>query len=92
MTIQVQKFGEYLNGRPDGREAALRLRQLLEGVSSAEPIALDFTGVFLLTPSFADELLEPLRQPQYRDRVKFVGQQNAGIKATLETVGLFSPA
>ncbi len=89
MIIHVRKFGEYLNGRPDGREAALRVRHLLQGVSATEPIILDFTGVFLLVPGFADEFLEPLRQPEYRDRVRFEAIGNEGVQSSLDFVGKF---
>lgn len=54
MKIEMKKFGAILNSRPDGREAALGLFQIVNGTEEKEVI-IDFDGVTVLTPSFADE-------------------------------------
>ena len=58
MTIKVKKFGKILNGRPAGREGALILKQMLPEIE--KEIVLDFEGVLVLTPSYADEFLRNL--------------------------------
>lgn len=62
MVIVVNKFGTILNGRPSGREAALVLRQQLASLKDNEELVLDFQGVLVLTPSYADEFLQPVRE------------------------------
>lgn len=54
MKIEMKKFGAILNSRPDGREAAMRLFQIVNGTDEKK-VAIDFDGVQVLTPSFADE-------------------------------------
>lgn len=54
MTVEMKKFGAILNSRPDGREAALRLFQIVNGTDDKK-VVIDLDGVVVLTPSFADE-------------------------------------
>lgn len=84
MTIAMHKFGTILNSRPAGREAFLAFRpQLLHVLKSTEEIILDFQGVQVLTPSFADEFVTPLLE-QYPGRVSFMHTQNITVRKTLE--------
>ena len=55
MIIAMRKFGERLDSRPAGREAWLGFQPVLE--KNANEVVVDFEGVPLLTPSFADEFL-----------------------------------
>ncbi len=68
----MQKFGTVLNGRPTGREALLRLRQIINGSADKENIVLDFSGVEVLTPSYADELLKGLRDHYGKEKIEIV--------------------
>lgn len=61
MVINVKKFGTILNGRPAGRESALILTQMLRDLKEDEEIVFDFSGVKILTPSYADEFLQPIK-------------------------------
>ena len=54
MKIEMKNFGVILNSRPDGREAALRLFQIVNGTEDTK-VTIDLEGVVVLTPSFADE-------------------------------------
>lgn len=86
MKIEMQKFGTILNSRPVGREAFLRVVQIINGSSESEEIVLDFLGVEVLTPSFADEFLHLLRD-KYKDRViKLEGTESATVKETLKSI------
>lgn len=86
MKIEMQKFGIILNSRPAGREAFLRVVQIINGSSKSEEIILDFLGVEVLTPSFADEFLHLLRD-KYKSRViKLENTDSATVKETLKSI------
>ncbi|MBI1812289.1 STAS-like domain-containing protein [Candidatus Peregrinibacteria bacterium] len=90
MTIQVQKFGKVLNARPAGREAFLAIRPSLPSHNvdagsdrgKTEDIIIDFDGVEVLTPSFADEFVTPLTQ-LYPGRISFANTENITVRKTL---------
>lgn len=86
MRIEMQKFGNILNSRPAGREAFLRAVQIINGSPKSEEIIVDFLGVEVLTPSFADEFLRLLRD-KYKGRViKLESTESATVKETLESI------
>lgn len=62
MIIPMSKFGTLLNGRPAAKEVALRIQQMVNGSGKKKGVVLDFSGVEVLTPGFADELLRILRK------------------------------
>lgn len=70
MTVQMLKFNTVLNGRPATREAALRIQQIVNGEGIKEGVVLDFAGVEVLTPSYADELVRVLREKYGSEKVK----------------------
>ena len=82
MIIEVKKFGTTLVSRPSGKEAWLAFQPTLLPVSEHEEIVVDFVGVFVLTPSWADEFLTPLRS-RFGNRVTVINTDNASVKATL---------
>lgn len=82
MIIQLRKFGTVLVSRPSGKEAWLAFQPVLNQVSSSEKIVVDFDGVVVLTPSWADEFLTPLDE-KFKDRVKLQNIDNPSVKATL---------
>lgn len=82
MIIHVIKFGTTLISRPSGKEAWLAFQPVLNEVSGQEEVIVDFAGVFVLTPSWADEFLTPLRS-RFRDRVSLRNTDNASVSATL---------
>ena len=86
MRIEMKKFGDILNGRPAGREAYLRVVQITNGSSSDQEIVLDFAGVEILTPSFADELLRLLREKYGEDGVRLENTESATVRETLESI------
>lgn len=86
------KFGEILNSRPSGREAALRAKQIINGSDTAGEIILDFSEVKVLTPSFADEFIEVLKNFYPDIEMKFEGfLDNPLIKDTLTSLGKLNP-
>ncbi|MEI8103381.1 MAG: DUF4325 domain-containing protein [Candidatus Moraniibacteriota bacterium] len=89
MLIQVKKFGDILVSRPSGKEAFLAAKSsLLRDVDVSELIDLDFDGVRVLTPSWADEFITPIKN-EFRN-VQLLNVTNASVKATLATLAEFS--
>ncbi len=85
MIIFVKKFGTTLVSRPSGKEAWLAFQPVLNTVPDSEEIIVDFADVMVLTPSWADEFLTPLRK-RYGKRVTLKNTDNASVKATLATL------
>jgi hypothetical protein len=84
MKIQLQKFGNMLVSRPAGREAWLAAQAYVLPDDTKEEITVDFVGVDVLTPSWADEVLTSLVEQYGKEKVKFVNTENPSVKATLE--------
>ena len=82
MNIELKKFGITLVSRPAGKEAWLAFQPILKGVSPGEKIVVDFAGVVVLTPSWADEFLTPLRN-NFKEKVTLLNINNPSVEATL---------
>jgi len=82
MIIQLKKFGVTLVSRPSGKEAWLAFQPVLHQLTSGEEIIVDFDGVVVLTPSWADEFLTPLRE-KFKERVELRTIDNPSVEATL---------
>lgn len=82
MIIQLSKFGTTLVSRPSGKEAWLAFQPTLSEVPESEEIIVDFEGVLVLTPSWADEFLSPLYN-KFKDNVKLRNTDNPSVTATL---------
>lgn len=86
MKIQLKNYGEILVSRPAGREAWLSAQAYtLVDKKPGEPIDVDFTGVKVLTPSWADEFISNLVR-EYPGQVNLLPSDNASVKASLEFV------
>ncbi|EKE15478.1 MAG: hypothetical protein ACD_12C00004G0003 [uncultured bacterium] len=81
MNIEIKKFGITLVSRPAGKEAWLAFQPVLNEIKSDEKILVDFAGVIVLTPSWADEFLTPLKQ-KFK-QVNLINTNNPSVKATL---------
>lgn len=89
MRLELKKFGEILISRPAGREAYLAMSAYLtKGLPREEIIEIDFFGVKVLTPSWADEVITKI----FRDfkNVKLINTDNATVQATLKTLAEYS--
>lgn len=82
MIIRLKNFGTTLVSRPSGKEAWLAFQSVLNQASLKEEIVVDFDGVVVLTPSWADEFLTPLNE-KFKERVKLHNIDNPSVKATL---------
>ena len=88
MTIELKKFGEILVSRPAGREAYLAMSAYtLKGLAKNEAVTVDFAGVKVLTPSWADEVITKLAQ-NYRLTLEHT--DNSSVQATLKTLVKYS--
>jgi len=82
MIIQLKKFGTTLVTRPSGKEALLAFTPILNQINKNEDVVVDFIGVMVLAPSWADEFLTPLGK-RFGERLKLQDTENPSVKATL---------
>jgi hypothetical protein len=89
MRIELKKFGEILISRPAGREAYLAMSAYTtKETAENEPIEIDFSGIKVLTPSWADEVITPLAQ-KFKN-IKLLNTENSSVQATLKTLREYS--
>lgn len=83
MRVQLEKFGKILSSRPVGKEAWLVAQAYnLSEVKEGEKIEVDFSGIQVLTPSWADEFITPLKS-KFPGRVVLLPSDNPTVKAAL---------
>jgi hypothetical protein len=85
MNIKLIKFGSVLDSHPSGKEAWLAFQPTLNSASKTEEVVVDFEGVAVFTPSWADEFLTPLWD-KFGKKVKLINAENASVVASLETL------
>lgn len=83
MKIEMKKFGTILVSRPAGREAFLAAAAYLLPARPEEVIELDFEGVKVLAPSWADEFLTGLKGKLF-NTIKIIPTTNPSIIASLK--------
>lgn len=82
MKLQLEKFGTTLISRELGREAFKAFYPTLNDFSKDEYLEIDFSGVFTLSPSWADEFLSPLFN-LIGDHLILLPSDNLSVRATL---------
>ena len=86
MTVTVNKFGDILMSRPDGKEAFLMAKAyILDSVKPEETISLDFANVKVLAPSWADEFITGLKT-SFKNNLEYLNTDNESVSASLKTV------
>lgn len=85
MIIQLKKFGTTLISRPSGKEAYLAFQPTLGQVPKTEKITVDFDGVLVLTPSWADEFITPLTK-QFPGQVVLQPSSNPTVRESLAMI------
>lgn len=89
MKIELKKFGEMLMSRPAGREAFLAMSAyLIRDLDKDTEIEIDFDGVKVLAPSWADEVITRLAE-QFKN-IKLLNTKNSSVQATLKTLKKYS--
>lgn len=86
MRIDVSKFGKILISRPQGREAFLAARAYVLPRKEQRVLELDFGGVAVLTPSWADEFIRGLQKEAGDRNVKILEGGNASVRLSLKTI------
>lgn len=82
MKIEMIKFGNLLISRPSGKDAWLSFQPQLALLPSDEEVILDFKGVSVLTPSWMDEFLTPLKK-RFK-KIKFANINSPVIRETID--------
>ncbi|MFH1760965.1 MAG: MerR family DNA-binding transcriptional regulator [bacterium] len=82
---RLERFGTTLISRPAGKEAFSALQPMLEEVRYNEKIEIDFEGVAVLAPSWADEFVTPLSS-KFKGRIDLCNTENPSVQATLRTL------
>lgn len=85
MKLEIKRFGDFLISRPAGKEAFLVFQAYMKPENNIEPIEVDFSGIKVLTPSWADEFLGALKQA-YGTRVKLLRTDNVTVLETLKVL------
>lgn len=83
MKIELKKFGTTLTSRQSGKEAFAAFQPTLQGIGSQEEVVVDFAGVNTFSPSWADEIISPLRE-QFGERLFLLRSDNPSVRYTLE--------
>jgi len=82
MIIELKKFGDILTSREAGREALSAFLPTLKSLGENEKITIDFQGVSVLTPSWADEFMRPLLE-KYPHKVLLINDANPSVQSAL---------
>jgi len=86
MEIKISNFGDILMSRPAGREAFLMAKAyVFKDIKKEEPITLDFDGIKVLAPSWADEFVSGIKN-EFTNAVLCVNTENPSVNASLQTV------
>ena len=89
MRIEIKKFGDFLVSRPAGREAFLAMSAyLIKDLKEDEEIEIDFAGVKVLTPSWADEVITKLAE-KFKN-IKISNAENPTVRGTLKILREYS--
>ena len=86
MVIPINNFGDILMSRPSGREAFLMAKAyVFNGLKDEDDIILDFNGIKVLAPSWADEFIYGIKA-EYSNNVHYINTENPSVKASLKTI------
>jgi Fe-S cluster assembly iron-binding protein IscA len=87
MVIPISNFGDILMSRPAGREAFLMAKAyVFKEIKENDEIILDFNGIKVLAPSWADEFISGIKSDYSNSLVQCINTENPSVKATLKTI------
>jgi hypothetical protein len=90
MKIELKKFGDKLISRPAGREAFLAMSAYTLGdIKDDEKIEIDFEGIKVLAPSWADEVITKIAE-KYKNVSLINTDKNGTIASTLKILREYS--
>lgn len=82
MTIKLSKFGTILTSRPAGREAYLATKAYLLP-QKLDKVEIDYSGVQVMTPSWLDEFITPLKKEYGPENIISLPSNNGTVSASL---------
>ena len=86
MLVNINNFGDILMSRPAGREAFLMAKAyVFNELKENDEIILDFHGIKVLAPSWADEFISGIKS-EYTNKLEYLNTENPSVKASLKTV------
>ena len=86
MVVPVVNFGETLMSRPAGKEAFLMAKAyVFKGIEKSDTIILDFDGIKVLAPSWADEFISGLKS-EYPNDIQYANTDNTSVQASLKII------
>ena len=86
MIVDISNFGDILMSRPAGREAFLMAKAyVFKGLKENDDIILDFSGIKVLAPSWADEFISGIKL-EYSNKVQYLNTENPSVKASLKVI------
>ena len=86
MVVNIFNFGEILMSRPAGREAFLMAKSyVLKELKKGDELVLDFDGIKVLAPSWADEFISGVKS-EYTNNIQYINTDNPSVRASLKTV------
>lgn len=83
MKIELKKFGRLLISRPAGKEAFAAANAYIFTEREENEIEIDFAGVDVLSPSWADEFITGLKNRYRNATITYLNTNNQSVKATL---------
>ena len=86
MIIELNKFGSILISRPAGKEALLAAKAYLLPPATEKEMIIDFSGVNVLAPSWADEFITGLIEMYGKGKIKYRNSDNSSVKETLKII------
>jgi hypothetical protein len=87
MKLDIKNFGKILVSRPAGKEAFLSTKAyVLSNLAPQEEIVIDFAGVDVLTPSWADEFITQIKEQYANNKLVFANDSNPTVKETLAII------
>ncbi len=84
MKIELKKFGVMLMSRPAGRDAFLAFKAYMPSLNKNEAFEVDFEGVHVLAPSWADEFFTGLKESFPDHPIHYLPSKNASVIETLK--------
>jgi len=83
MKIMLKQFGTILTSRPAGRDAYTETKSNILPLRAEQIIEIDFSGVKVLSPGWADEFLTPIKN-EFGKNFILLPIDNSSVKASLE--------
>ncbi len=83
--IEMLKYGKFLRNREEGGLAYRKLRDEVQASTVDDIFVFNFTGVYVMAPSYADEVFGNL-QEKFPDKIFIEAHTDHAFKVSLETV------